>query len=581
MSNSLTFLNASWFWPVLACWGILILIFIWKEWATSGNKRLSLKIFLAILAITSLAMLALKPAIPMEINQDRAIIITENVKQKQLDSLKKEYRNIKEINYFKEGALPSMGNAKEVFVLGSGIPSYDFWAFENIPVTFLSGEELSGIIQLNYKQENQIGKRLVVKIDYANPKLNNRLLLENAGGTALDSIVFDAEENGFIQLSTDLKVAGTYVFRITEKNESGEVQYRYPLPIQVADKKALKILILNAYPTFEIKYLKNFLAELNHELIVKNRMSTGKFKFEFFNLDPIRLGRLTASSLEDFELVILDSESLKGLSTAERNALLKAIKTKGLGLLILDEASAHNSLYNFSIFDFQRTSANDVILNDLGVISVNSQPYRLKKEFGLEEIHSSTSSILSAYKRVGQGRIGTTVLENTWQLQLEGNREAYHYIWAGIVEQLSKRTSELASWQPVNEMVSIDQPFAFQIRTSLDNPRVLDQNNLLIPLKQNLTVSELWSGTTYPKEMGWQTLKLEQDSTITFNYYVYQPTDWQSIKSYQNKKANFRNFQQNSIDKNQIKKAPTAIDPLWFFGLFLFGIASLWLEPKL
>jgi hypothetical protein len=149
------------------------------------------------------------------------------------------------------------------------------------------------------------------------------------------------------------------------------------------------------------------------------------------------------------------------------------------------------------------------------------------------------------------------------------------------VEQLSKRTSELASWQPVNEMVSIDQPFAFQIRTSLDNPRVLDQNNLLIPLKQNLTVSELWSGTTYPKEMGWQTLKLEQDSTITFNYYVYQPTDWQSIKSYQNKKANFRNFQQNSIDKNQIKKAPTAIDPLWFFGLFLFGIASLWLEPKL
>lgn len=581
MRNSLTFLNASWFWPVVICWVILILIFIWKEWRTSGKRRLLFKIFLGILAVTSLALLALKPAIPKEIKEGRVVIITENFKQKQLDSLKKEFRNLKVIDYGEEETLPRLADSKEVFVLGSGIPSYDLWAFENIPTTYLPGEELSGIIKLNYKQENKVGKRLEVRGEFVNPKLKNRLVLEDAGGTALDSVVFDSDKNVNFNLSPPLNVSGNYVFSITEKDSLSEVINRNFLPIKVAEKQNLRILILNAYPTFEIKYLKNFLAELGHEVVVKNRITTERFKFEFFNTDRMTLDRLNSSNLQDFELLILDSGSLNSLSNSERNALQKSISASGLGILILGEANTFSAFGDFYTFNPQRVSATEVVLNDLTGVSLNSQPYQLKKEFGLEEIHSSNSSILSAYKRIGQGRIGSTLLENTWQLQLEGKQDAYQQIWSKIVEQLSKRTSEIVSWPSENEFVFKDEPFSFQIRTSLEHPRVLDRNNRLIPLKQDFKSSELWIGKTYPRETGWQTLKMEQDSILNFDYYVFDSKDWQSLKSYQDTQENRRFFQKEPIEKEEKTKTPVAINPLWFYVLFLLAIGGLWLEPKL
>lgn len=581
MSDHLIFLNSSWFWPVFVCWLILVLVFIWKEWTTSGKKRLILKISLVFLALTSLALLALKPAIPKEVKEGRVVFITENFKQHQLDSLKKEYRNLKVIDYRNEKTLPRLANSKDVFVLGSGISSYDLWAFDNISVTYLPGNEISGVIKLNYKQENQLGKRLEVRGEFTNPKPKNRLVLEDAGGTVLDSVVFDAEDHKQFRLSTDLKASGNYVFSLTEKDSLGGILHRNPLPIKITEEQNLRILILNSYPTFEIKYLKNFLAELNHEIVVKNRITTGRYKFEFFNTERMNLGRLNSSNLEDFDLLILDSKSLRNLAISEQNALQKSIRESGLGILILGEANTLTSLGDFSVFDLERITATEAKLDDLDEVRVSNQPYQLENKFGLEKIHSSNSSILSAYKRKGQGRIGTTLLENTWELQLEGKPDAYQHIWSKIVEQLSKKTSATVSWSSESKLAFMDEPFSFQIRTSLENPRVLDQNDRLIPLKQELTNSEVWKGKTYPRDSGWKALKLEQDSTLTFDYYVYGSQHWHSLKLYQNTQENRRQFQKKPHEIEKKLKTPIGINPLWFFGIFLIGMGGLWLEPKL
>ena len=580
MTESLTFLNSSWFWPVFTCWLILILAFFWKEWKTSGRKRLIFKLFLALLAITSLALLALKPALPKEVIEGRVIILTEHYKKDQLDSLKKEYRKSKVLDYLREKALPNLTNTKEVFVLGSGINDYDLWQLENTPVTYLPGEEVSGVIKLKYKQDQQVGKRLHIEGQFSNPELGNRLVLEDAAEKALDSVVFDAEDTINFDLSTDLKVSGNYVFSLTEKDFIGKVLNRNPLPVKVKKTQSLRILILNAYPTFEIKYLKNFLAELGHEVVVKNRITTGRFKFEFYNTDRKNISRLNSSLLEDFDLLILDSESTKALSRSEQNALQKSVRASGLGILMLGEANALTNLGDFSVFEFQRVSATEVVLDNLEGIKVNSQPFQIKNEFGLEDIHRSYSSILSGYQRMEQGRLGVTLLENTWELQLEGKQEAYQYIWSQLVEQLSKRTSESVSWQSKNQLAFKDEPFAFQTRTSLEDPRVLDQNKRLIPLKQKLNIPEVWTGKTYPKETGWQSLGMEQDSTLTFDYFVHNPEDWQILKAYQNSLENQKFFQKGSVIENNLKKSPIAINSIWFYVLFLLAIGGLWLEPK-
>lgn len=581
MSNHLTFLNSSWFWPVLICWLILILVFVWKEWKTSGRKHLILKIFLSLLAVTSLALLALKPAVPKEIKEGRVIIITEHYKQNQLDSLKKEYRKSKVLDYRKEKALSGLTDSKEIFVLGSGVNVYDLWQLENTPVTYFPGEEVTGLIKLSYKQDPQVGKRLHVRGRFSNPKSGNRLVLEDAAGTALDSVVFDAEDHVNFELSTDLKVSGNYVFSLSEKDSIGKVLNQNPLPLKVKKAKTLRILILNAYPTFEIKYLKNFLAELGHEVIVKNRITTGRFKFEFFNTERQNIGRLNSSNLDDFDLLILDSESTKALTRSEQNAVQKSMRASGLGILMLGEANALTNLGDFSVFEFQRVSATEVVLDDLDGVTVGRQPFQIKNDFGVEDIHRSNSSVLSGYQRMEQGRLGVTLLKNTWELLLEGKQEAYQHIWTDIVEQLSKRNSEMLTCQPEKLFAFKDEPFTFQIRTSLDDPRVLDQNHRLLPLKQDLTLAEVWSGKTFPKESGWQKLRVEQDSTFAFDYFVHNPEDWQTVKAYQNSLENQKFFQKEIVIDKDFKKSPIAINPIWFYVLFLLAIGGLWLEPKL
>lgn len=532
------------------------------------------------MAISSLVFIALKPAIYKEVREGNVLILTEDFKQDQLDSLKKVYRKIKIVDYRNDEILPELKTSKQIFVLGRGISDSDLYQFEDLPVTYLSGDTLAGIVKRNYNHQSRVGNNLIVQGRFLKPKFGSQLILEDAGGTGIDSLVFTSEEKENFNLQTELKVFGNYVFNIAEKDSLGKVLSRDALPVKVANEEVLRILILNSYPTFEIKYLKNFLAESGHEVVVKNRITAGRFKFEFFNTENTRLGSLNEETLKDFDLLISDSGTLRNLSSSETSALQNSIRETGLGLFILGEANTLNSLGDFSVFELERVSGTETEIDNLPEVSIAKQPFQLKEAIGLEEIHSSNSSILSGYKRIGQGRIGTTLLENTWQLQLEGRQEAYQQIWSQLVEQISKRTSVAASWEARTDFAFKDRAFEFKLRTSVENPRVRDENEHLIPLKQDLNNSELWTGKTYPQKTGWQKLKIEQDSTSVFNYFVHNAEDWQALQSYRTSEENKRFFQQEIVEEKSVKM-PIAVNPLWFFGIFLISMGGLWLEPKL
>ncbi|MDX1428006.1 MAG: hypothetical protein R3206_09290, partial [Salegentibacter mishustinae] len=163
MISNLTFLNASWFWPVLICWLILLLFSVWKEWSQAGKRRFVLKISLIILAVSSLAFIALKPAIFKEVREGNVLILTADFKQDQLDSLKKAYRKIKIVDYRKDEILPELKTSKQIFVLGRGISGFDLYQFDYLPVTYLPGDTLAGIVKLNFNDQSRVGNNLRVQ----------------------------------------------------------------------------------------------------------------------------------------------------------------------------------------------------------------------------------------------------------------------------------------------------------------------------------------------------------------------------------------------------------------------------------
>ena len=580
MSFSLTFLNYSWLWPVLLGGLILGSVFFWKEWRTSGQHRLTIKIILSFIALISLALIILKPAVLGDGKENVIFILTKHFKQQDLDSLKKSYRRSTLIDYRNTQDLSKVKQASQVFLLGSGLPSFELWRLEETPVTYLPGKELSGIVKLNYKTQNLSGKNLEVDVEYANPKENHRVVLEDASGNVLDSIILSPLPKQSFKLSSPLNVAGKFVYSITEKDSTGKLLNRHPLPLRIETAEPLAILILNYYSIFEVKYLKRFLADFGYEVSVKNRITSGRFKFDFYNQQAKNLSRLNSSVLEYLDLVILDAETLQLLTTSEQNQIQNSVRNEGLGVLILGESRNSGTLGDKFKSAIRRDRATEVILDPWPEIELQKKAFNLERKLGLEDIHASGSKLISAYKRLGMGRVGMTALTNTWQLKLRGSDTIYQQIWSELIEKISKRSQKTTTWLPQQELAILDEPFKFKLKTKTELPVVKTGNMQSISLRQDVIQPKLWSGRTYPKNRGWQELRLEQDTTAIFPFYVYESTDWQAIQEHNNRTLNTRVFSKN-FKKSITYKSLIAINPLWFFCSFLLSMGGLWIEPKL
>ncbi|MGM1054882.1 MAG: hypothetical protein ACQEWG_03235 [Bacteroidota bacterium] len=578
MIDNLSFLNAHLILPISVAAMIILLVFIWKEWSQSGKHRLVLKVLLSLLAVGSLVLIALKPAITGNKNPNKIILLTDGFEKFELDSLKKAHKRIKQLEY-DPGELISeeISSAENVFVLGHGLKEYDQWQLDKVPVNFVGGNLPEGVVKLNYEQENFVGDNLVLKGLYSNPKSGNRLVLQDPAGTGLDSLIFNSEEKQDFLLSAELKVEGKYLFSLVEKDSLSIMLKSDPIPVRVAEKEPLQILILNSFPTFETRYLKNFLAEAGHHVTVRSQITTGRYKYEYFNTDRIPLANLTENNLESLDLLILDAASLRSLPGNQRSAIENSVKNNGLGLFIQTDDGFFKAP-GLANLNFERITTSEVRMEQWPGIKLSVFPYAIKDDFGMQSIHTAQNLIWSGYKRNGSGRIGTTVFTNTYQLLLDGHSRAYKQLWSQVVEDISRKGNPAIVWEKNQMFAYKDEPFDFRLRTVLDSVVVKNQEGNTIPLMQDVDFPALWEATTWPEQSGWNSL--QADTSGIFEYYVTDETSWNALTAFNTLEDNRRYFKRpGSIGEGARTLEP--INPLWFFGLFLICMGGLWLEPKL
>ena len=579
MIDRFLFLNDSWCWPILLGAAVLLLVFIWKEWDRFRNFRFYIKVLVGLLAILSLAMIALRPALQNSEHTGDLILLTEGYEQTSLDSLKKEHKKIKVLKYAVDSPfIKDLESIDSVFILGHGIKSYDLWQLEGKATKYFGGEQLTGITKFKYQQKHIVGDNAVFKGLYSHPIQGTKLVLEGAGGQVLDSLILPEGTEQPFELAADLKSSGNFVFRLVEKDSLGELISSNPIPIRVSKKEALKILIINGFPTFESKYLKNFLSEMDHEVVVRSQVTKGKYKYEAFNTEKTSIGNISEKLLESCDLLIIDFNSLKTLSTSEKNALEKSIREYGLGVFIQPETAFFRSNSELASFDFIQEKGIEIILQEN--VSLTKYPFSFKQALKLQSIQTSNNQILSASKRIGQGKIGSSVLENTYELLLVGHTIEYQQLWTKLINNLSKRAVPLAEWSSGSRIEVADEPFHFKVRTLEEAPTVINMEGSIIPLQQDINIPDLWTGITYPKNTGWQQLSLQQDSVEVYNYYVSNSDDWKTVRAYESIQKNLRiSNSVDSIIKRTTKAIP--INLLYFYLMFIFCMSYLWLEPKM
>jgi hypothetical protein len=367
---------------------------------------------------------------------------------------------------------------------------------------------------------------------------------------------------------------------LIEKDSLGNIQMREPLPIIVSDKNSLRILMLNTYPTFETKYLKNFLASRGHELIVRSQLTKNKYKFEYYNTDKPPVYRLTENVLTNLDILILDADAYLDLASSTQKVLKSAIEKYGLGVFIQPNETFFKLSQKQSFFKFDRDNINERLVDAKSKTTLQKYPYEFASSIDITTIYISPEIKIGASKYLGFGKVATTNILNTYQLVLDGKQDIYNSFWTLILDKVSKKAQVDSEWKAISIFPSVDEPFVFNLHTSIIKPVVNNQNESKISLLQDVNVSTKWKGIEYPRNVGWNELKIENDTTSLFTYYVYDSLQYASISDRNKIEANLRHFE---LKKNNVQKATRVkeITPFWFYILFLLGVGYLWLEPKL
>ncbi len=580
MIDGLSFINQDLGLPVFGVTLLLFVGFVCKEWLARYRSKLLLNSAVAFFSLFALALIVLEPALQTEISDRQAILRTEGFAESTLDSLLKVHKGIRVLDYDPGKALATeLDSLTGMYVIGNGIEPFNFWQFKDLPTLYIPNPTPFGLLKVNFDSQINLGGTVDVRGIFNTSKKNGYLVLQDPSGNGLDSVQLTTTNVHPFSLETKPKVAGTFVYQLSEKDSVGVLIESEPLPVTITDKKTFKVLILNDFPTFETKYLKNFLADNGHKVVVKSQLTRGKYKFEYFNTDKIPVYEPTDEALAGFDLVIADADTYFALGKSVKNRIEKHVSDKGLGLFLQPTIPLFSAGQDASHFSFKREYEKEIQLPS-STTTLEKYPYTIITGLTVAPILTDNGKPLAAYKQIGNGRVSTMTVQNSYQLLLEGEDETYGEFWTALLDATLKKEEAKIDWEAQTEIPRKDQPFKFNVRTALDSFQVIDSDGNGVPLLQHPRVPSLFSGTIYPRQTGWNHLRVQMDSSSLLPFFVFDSTSWKSVSITKKIEANSWEFK-NESQKNRTVLIDRPISLFIFYLIFLLGMGWLWLAPKL
>ena len=601
------------FWWVVGI-SLGLLLFLWMQaWRRSNQKNRIARLFCSGLLVFALAMLGLKPALQKERKAYTAIVLTQNYDPAVIDSLQATKDSVFVYNYQEASAkksatqksldplmagdlgmiLRQQQRFNQLHIVGNGIQADELPLLKDLPTHFYLNKAPNGFRQATHHKTLQVQEALTVKGTYQNPgKQKITLLLASPGGVVDSTLV--SNKNEAFTLIDKPKEAGKYIYQLIAKTEQGDTLSTEPVPVIVQLRRKLKVVIINSFPRFETKYLKNWLGEEGHSVAVRSIISKNKVKDEFVNQRPITF-QLNSSLLQQTDLLVVDAEYAQSLGGGALNNLKKAIQTEGLGVLIqIDETGAvPATLTSFPLVGTQatKTRLSGPSFGSKGEFELNQLPYTLQARLGtLALVRNTQGQTLVGYNLKGLGGVGVSLIEESYQMLLEGEPQLYTAYWSHILNQLAKKQQPQHSWQ-VETLIPIKhEKCQVTLTTNLEKPIgeiIYPNREVEFYLQNKLNFPQKWTGSFWPWHSGWNLLDIKGDTTASGTYfYVYSEKAWETQRTTQRIKANrqWANQQPKLATETNTKTAVIYRDPipLWyFFLLFLLSAGFLWLEPKL
>lgn len=535
---------------------VILIVLVAKELLRKNRKRLIYRLIASVVIVIGIAGILLKPSIK-SVKLNKGILFTNGYDLEFLDSLNQHNKPLDTLSLTSF----SPDSFSEIYLLGYGVEEHQFSLFENIHVEYLPSRIPQGIIKIEFNATVELGDELYVKGQINSDNDYTKVVLESPFGR-IDSVVNQSE----FTFKHIPNVEGRQLYYLEYWGDSLLIE-RNPVPVNVINSDAINVLMLNSYPTFEANHLKNLLAKKGHNILIRNQISRDRFTTQKINTG-MDLNQLDASSLEQFDLLLVDQMTWDQLENYEKLEVERAIRN-GLGLL--QYGVKGNAKGIFEDFQFE---------------SIQSETVTWKGEsFGKCAVkfigdHNIVLPILddnytySIYQHKGRGKIGAMLAANTYQLNLRGDSLLFNDFWSHHINRLTRIAEERVTLKTNEAYVNHSTEIEI-IKTEKNGPTIT-YNGINLPVIQNELFPEKWSAIYWPDTVGWNELLI--DSTIYY-HYVYGDEDWLTMRNWKRIKSNqhyFGNRDIPAIPKTQSKE----LSPIWFYLLFLTAASYLWLEAK-
>jgi hypothetical protein len=582
---AVTFQSIFSMWVILLGALLFLIFLIWKE-INRKNRFLAFRIIAVVLMIGSITLWLLQPMASVLKDSTSIILLTKNYDRAKVDSLSRKYPTYKllrtqdavaykDVSELKPYALVDHENDIS-FILGDGLPYYEQ---ENISsyYSFLPGKLPLGVTQLNAPNSVQVNQTATLS-GVVNIKGSTTLVLEEPSGPK-DSVVLQGTGEKSFSLSFQAHQPGLFSYSIILRDSIAS-KTEGQLPIEVTPEKKLNILIVQKYPSAEVRYLKNFLAEKGHALIVRSQISKNDFHYEFSKREAARINRFTTETLNEFDLVLIDSESLYGFSASELKSIEQSSK-EGLGVIVLmNEVDFKKKLplLNISFMQYPKDTVHLSVSKQRLVLPALAAS--VQSSSAITPLTTSATRILSGYRNEVGGKIGFQLLHETYRLLLEGKENEYAALWSPLLETVARLAPQSFKIKINNTFPYYqDEPLSISVLAGAEDPE-LKSNSTMLPLQEDVLIDNYWHASTWAGKSGWHSLTTQD--TTTLHYYVSPEYEWNALRTAQQQQQHQSNSS-SSIAKNEstLTIEHKLISSLWIFMVFLLASGFLWLAPKL
>lgn len=444
-----------------------------------------------------------------------------------------------------------------------------------------SADTNKGLLKIGWANEISIGDSLIVSGEYVNHLPVPIHIYLSGFGLNLDSCIISPGKISRFTLETLPKITGHFAYHVyiketVNKEELGVV------PVEVSGTDRLHILILNSSPSFENRYLKDWLSMNKNSVAMRSLSSNANYQSTYQNRTAIPLEVISSSLLAQFDLLITDNQELKNLPVSELQVLIHAISEGGLGLIIQEDSLTNTSL---------TANLHSVPLQKIAMLKDTLSKIKIAKGFHVTEKIPLLPLVLAATKNasplflnerdeilsnvavMGKGKFIQTVINRSYSWLLQGDKSDYSYLWSTLLNTVARKKSAEAKWVIGTRFPRRNTPVSIDFITPSVGIPSISINQDSIRLRESEQIPQIWTGKYWPLKPGW--LLLMAGSETSHWFYVYSDLDWlmQDNQSKQYEKA---------VIENPAKRIQ-ARNPLLLFIYFLAFIVSLtylWLENK-